>query len=291
MQVYQRYFLPAHLLFSFLLFGLAGCGNAGDKVVANYEGSKLLLTELRRHIPNGISSADSTRYSREYIRQWYLDQALEHEAADQISGIEQEIAPMLADCRNKLYIEALRQHWLKSMNNQVSVQDIERYYKDNITQFIAEGTSYLYVYVQSKQTIGPEAQNMIKNALTLGAAKDIEQLEGWCEKNAAAFKLDSTLVPEADLRKLETTARTNLTGIAANSGLRQWTSYENGQAQQHFFVMKDVIRQGKYIPLYAVRTNLREFVLANRSNTLIRENENRLFQRERVANRFGDLPK
>ena len=71
---------------------LASCKTISDfldkgEVVARVGDDKLMVEELQKVIPNGISTADSITFARQYINSWALDQVFLDVAESQLSPL------------------------------------------------------------------------------------------------------------------------------------------------------------------------------------------------------------
>lgn len=131
-----------------------GCGHASSNTeatdnnfVAQYRDSVLLLSDIVRQIPPGISSADSSALIKNIADQWIEGFLIEDLAASQIDDIDR-INALTADYRRSLIADSYRR---KMRNNGVQPVDMERvkaYYKQHVRELRLERPIVKGLYIR-----------------------------------------------------------------------------------------------------------------------------------------------
>lgn len=115
----------------------AGCGRGGTAVavtdtdiVAQYRDSVLLLQDIVRQLPSGISAADSAALIRRIADQWIEGFLIEDLAASQIDDMDR-IEALTADYRRSLIADSYRRKMRRNGVQPVDMDAVRTYYKAN----------------------------------------------------------------------------------------------------------------------------------------------------------------
>lgn len=96
--------------------------------VAQYRDSVLLLSDLERRLPAGISAADSTALIRRMADQWIEGFIIEDLAASQIDDMDR-IEALTAEYRRSLIADSYRRKMRRSGVQPVDMNAVRAYYK------------------------------------------------------------------------------------------------------------------------------------------------------------------
>jgi len=222
--IFKEYFVKREtnrlnnsLFFMLILIMLVlqlGCSGDNDTVVASYKGEKLTLGEVKDHVPDGSSKADSSRYATMFIEEWKMEQCLVDAALERVGDAEARIENKMKDYRRKMIINELHNFLLaNNANPTIDDDEAEKYYKDNMQQFISQGNLYWYGYIRSKD---PSVQNFTQKLISPNEIERTELLQ-WCKQNALEYKLDEVYEAPHVINHLSELVQTDLTNINPNS--------------------------------------------------------------------------
>ena len=269
-----------------LLIITAGCKSSkdGDSVLVRFRDYELTLDEVNFHIPKNISGDDSARYAKLYIEQWKMEHSLMEAAKERISNIDEKIEYKVRDYRRKMIVDELH-HFLIKNNPPPTVSDMEaeKYYKDNIQQFISGGNMYWYAYIKSSD---PQVQQ-INNQIISPNVNERSALLDWCKKHAEEYKLDDRYVSAQELGYLSELVKNDLGKIIPNSSPSLFiTNDEDGKIKYHLFFMRDVIKSGKYIPFGSVKKEIKKVIQIRKQTAQIEQFEANTFEQAQAAKEF-----
>ncbi len=130
------------LLGSFAL--TIGCGKsksdtatADSEFVAQYRDSVLLLSDIMRRLPAGISAADSAALIRRIADQWIEGFLIEDLAASQIDDMDR-IDALTADYRRSLIADSYRRKMRRTGVQPVDMNGVKAYYKAHASELRLE---------------------------------------------------------------------------------------------------------------------------------------------------------
>lgn len=97
----------------------------------------LYLSQLKELIPIGLTSEDSAKIAETYIDKWISDELIYEKARQNVD--DAEINQMVEDYRRNLILNTYEARLLREMvANKVSDEELEKYYKENSSQFKLE---------------------------------------------------------------------------------------------------------------------------------------------------------
>jgi hypothetical protein len=107
------------------------------QVVAIVGESKLMMEELQKVIPNGISSEDSTVLAHRYISSWALDHVYMEVAESQLSEAERDVSQELETYRRSLLKYRYEQLFVNQrLDTLVSEEQVHEFYEKHSERFI-----------------------------------------------------------------------------------------------------------------------------------------------------------
>ena len=107
------------------------------EVVARVGEAKLMMEELQKVIPNGISPEDSILLAKQYINSWALDHVYMEVAETQLSEAERDVSQELETYRRSLLKYRYEQLFVNQrIDTLVSEEQIIEFYEKNSDRFI-----------------------------------------------------------------------------------------------------------------------------------------------------------
>ena len=130
------------LILGIVLPMFASCKAISDfldkgEVVARVGEAKLMMEELQKVIPNGISPEDSILLAKQYINSWALDHVYMEVAETQLSEAERDVSQELETYRRSLLKYRYEQLFVNQrIDTLVSEEQIIEFYEKNSDRFI-----------------------------------------------------------------------------------------------------------------------------------------------------------
>ena len=169
-----------------------GCGRGAaytevtdSDIVAQYRDSVLLLSDIVRQLPPGITTADSSALIKKIADQWIEGFLIEDLAASQIDDMDR-INSLTADYRRSLIADSYRRKMRRNGIQPVDTKGVKAYYKDHIRDLRLERpiVKGLYIRVPANSKYIDDIRQWMKNADT----DSYDALENTGRKEATAFR-------------------------------------------------------------------------------------------------------
>lgn len=162
---------------------IAGC-SAGEKkevasdsadILVTVGDSSLMLQDVQRQIPSGISSEDSTAMFNSLVESWIEQMLLADIAEKNIVDMER-IDHLTADYRKKLIISEYRRNVREQTSDKVSQNDLDTYYDSHPEEMVLDSpvVKGLYVKLPSDSERLGDVRRWMMTA-TPDAIDDLEQ--------------------------------------------------------------------------------------------------------------------
>ena len=182
-----------------------GCGPLGlesgkeeetdtDNAVARVKNAFLYQSELKGLIPQGASTEDSLKITSRYISDWIKEELLIQEATNSMQIDQLEIERKIAAYRYALIAYEFQRLYVdQQLDKEVSDEEIEAYYHENIDNFILKQNIVQGKYLKLSQE-APK-KNEVRQWIRSNNAQDAEALRLYCFQFASDYFLgDSTWI-------------------------------------------------------------------------------------------------
>ncbi|MDE5872033.1 MAG: hypothetical protein K2H22_08840, partial [Muribaculaceae bacterium] len=169
-----------------------GCGRsktgqvaADTEFVAQYRDSVLLLSDIVRQIPSGISTADSAALIRRIADQWIEGFLIEDLAAGQIDDMDR-IDALTASYRRSLIADSYRRKMRRSGVQPVDMDGVKAYYRQHAAELTLERpiVKGLYIRVPASSRHLDEIRQWMRRA----DPDSYDELENTGRREATAFR-------------------------------------------------------------------------------------------------------
>ena len=170
--------IPA-LLASALLAG--GCDFVqsvihDDEVVARVGKHRLYRSELNGMLPQGISSADSTNLTLQYINSWAEEQLYCDMATSQLSKAERDVSAELEAYRRTLLRYRYEQRFINDrLDTLVTEKQMMDYYEANKNLFVLERPILKFRYLDIYKTAGMKDKLISK--MSSNKSRDVMEMD------------------------------------------------------------------------------------------------------------------
>lgn len=174
-----------------VLLTLCGaCGKThdhqGKTPLVEVAGNYLYREDVEAALPLGISSDDSVRFVRQYMRKWVEETLFYEKAQENILG-DDEIAQQVEDYRRSLVLHAYRQALIQQkLMKDITESDIEAYYHAHASLFKAEHPLIKGLFIKVPLT-APQLGN-VRRWYQSDSHDAVEHLEKYSLRNAVKYE-------------------------------------------------------------------------------------------------------
>jgi hypothetical protein len=141
---------------------------------------------------SGMTKEDSTERTMRFVNNWIRKQLLIQEASTKIEFDEAEIERKILDYKYSLMGYEYQSFYIsQNLNTDVSEEEIEKYYNENIDNFILKQNIVRGKFV--KLPLGAPKINKIKTLINSNKKEDIEELNSYSLSFAATYQLYDTV--------------------------------------------------------------------------------------------------
>lgn len=256
------------LLYIIALLAFVSCepgDNRNKGVAVEVNGAILLQSELEAAIPQGLSTADSTRMVEEFTEQWVIQQLVVQKAELNVANLE-EIRRLVDSYKNQLLVEHYLQLLVERKAEIIpSSTQIEEYYNENKAYYVLPESIIKGVFLVIPQEAAgvDEIRDMLKEDEI-----DRSAIEAFCLKNAAKadFFTDKWVSFNQIKKHLPELTRKE------EAIIKQKSLFEsNDSVFQYIVKVDDYILKGDISPLIFVEKEIKEYLLTiNKVNYLQR---------------------
>lgn len=242
--------------------------------VARVNNTFLYKDELVGIVTLGTTKEDSTVRIESYINSWIRKQLLIQEAARKIDINEAEVERKILDYRFSLIAYEYQSYYVKqNLDTVVSNELIEKYYKENIDNFILKQNIVQATFMKVPKT-APKT-NKIKDLIFSEKDKDEKELKSYCLSFSTAYHLtDSTWMVFDELVK-----NSPLVEIPNKiQFLKAYRYYETSDDSYLYFLKVAKYRISDNIsPLEFVKDDIRNIILNKRKVELAKKLEDDVY--------------
>lgn len=249
--------------------------------VARVSSTFLYRDELTGIVAAGTDKDDSTVRVEAYVTSWIRKQLLINEAARKIDIDEAAVERKILDYRFSLIAYEYQSFFVKqNLDTAFSNEQIEKYYKDNIDNFILKQNIVQATFIKVPKT-APRT-NKIKPLIF--SDKEMKELKSYCLSFSAAYHLsDSTWMVFDELVK-----NSPLAEIPNKiQFLKAYTYYETSDDSYLYFLKVGKYRISDNIsPLEFVKDDIRNIILNKRKVELAKKLEDDVYNNAVNENEF-----
>lgn len=244
------------------------------KPVARVNNVYLYRDELSGIVTGNTSKEDSAARVTAYINSWIRKQVLISEASKKININEAEVERKILDYRYSLIGYEFQNYYIKqNLNDSISPQEVEAYYKDHLDNFILKQNIVRGTFI--KVPAGAPRTNRIKGLIFSQKDKDIEELKSYCLSFSAAYHLSDSawitfdkLVVNSPLAEIPNKIQF----------LKSYTYYETNDNEFLYFLKIENYKISDNVsPLEFVEEDIKNIILNKRKVELARKLEDDVY--------------
>ncbi len=235
----------------------------------------LYKKDIEGIVPKDISSEDSIDLIERHIKSWIKKQLLIAEAQKQLTFDEVELERRVLDYRYALMMHEFEKHNIqRKLNTEISEEEIENYYEDNIDNFELKQNIIRGYFIQ----LNKDAPNLgrFRYLLRSNRQDHIEELKSYAYSYGTKVHLnDSVWVNFEDVINnsplMELPNKTDF--------LRRNTYYETSDDNKLYFLKIIQYKiQNDTSPLEFVRDDIQKIILNKRKVKLAKELEEEIYE-------------
>ncbi len=245
------------------------------KPIARVNNSYLYQDELEGIAPSGVAPADSVARVTAYVDSWIRKQLVINEAMKNIDIDELEVERKVLDYRYSLIGYEYQSYYIKqNLNDSVSHQEIEAYYKERLDNFILKQNIIQGTFIKVPKT-APRTKK-IKDLMYSKKSKDLVELKSYCIGFSAAYHLGDSSWIEFD----KLVVNSPLAEIPNKvQFLKGYHYYETTDKDFLYFLKIESYKISDNVsPLQFVAHDIKNIILNKRKVELARKLENDVYE-------------
>jgi hypothetical protein len=260
---------------SFLL--LSSCNlfsKADDVVIAKAYDKYLYLKDLEGVVPQNTRGNDSILIVKAFVNQWLKEQAIQHQASENIKIDDQRIQNQLEVYRKSLIRFEYEQKLIaQKLDTVVTEKEISTYYEANKSNFELKKPILKVSFIKLSDS-APKI-SMVKKLFVSKDLRDIDLLEKYCFKYSPNFSLQDTAWHYLD--ELEQILPISRVTEGNNFKLnRIFEISENNTL--YLLILRDSKYKDSLSPIAFERENIKNLIINQRKLTLISQMEKSVFE-------------
>ena len=278
------------ILLGIVLPMFASCKAISDfldkgEVVAQVGETKLMMEELHKIIPNGISPEDSIILARQYINSWALDHIFLDVAESQLSSSELDVSKELESYRRSLLKYRYEQLYVNQRLDTLVLDDqIHEFYAQHPDRFSLQRpvVKARFVSISEKSPM----LNMIKKKMSSDDAADLIEADSLAFSSAYRFTTWNDAWIDASTLAREFGSESASVMASVRKG---WIERADTLGVMSIAFVTELIPAGKIAPLEYSAPFIRDMIISARKQSLIATLEQDLLNDARESGKFEIL--
>lgn len=250
-------------------------GELVRKPIARVGNSYLFQDELIGIAPTGVEAEDSIARVTAYVDSWIRKQLVINEAMKNIDIDELEVERKVLDYRYSLIGYEYQNYYIKkNLDDSVSDEEIEAYYKEGLDNFILKQNIIQGTYIKVPKS-APRTKK-IKDLMFSKKSKDQVELKSYCIGFSAAYHLSDSSWIEFD----KLVVNSPLSEIPNKvQFLRSYNYYETTDNDFLYFLKIQAYKISDNVsPLEFVKQDIKNIILNKRKVELARKLEDDVYE-------------
>ena len=236
-----------------------------EKVIAKINNSTLYISDINVISKNGLSSADSINYVKNYINSWASNEVFYQQSLNYLSDEELDVTKQLKKKKKQLLSYKFEEKLInEKLDTNVTMEQIEEYYNNNAQNFLLKNNIVKVLYV--KTPINIPNLDKLKKLCYSTSPKDAEQLKSLCIQYANNYFMnDNTWLMYEDLKK-----EINQLNQVPEYNIQNGKSFEFTDATSFYFLKNiEVKSKNTLSPLNFEIKNIKTMLINQRKQKLI----------------------
>lgn len=252
--------------------------NKNNRVVATVDDNELILGDILRDMPEGLTGADSVTFAKMYIDNWVLNH-LKLARAEKVLTTQEEVNRLVEGYRQSLIMRQLDQYYLdEELNTEITDEQIKTHYKLYSQQFVLDHDKVKGIVVRVSKDF--RNSSSLREALSEASKNGTHEISAMAEKHDLQISdLTGEWVTFSDFLSYLPTVRTRNYDNLLSTGKVQTMKADD---VTFYFTITDIIEKGKKAPIESVTEDIRRMIYAERRSHIIKHYEEEL-KREAIA--------
>ena len=255
------------------------------EVVARVGEAKLMMEELQRVIPNGISPEDSLVFAKQYISTWATDHVYMEVAEQQLSASELDVSQELEAYRRSLLKYRYEQLYVNQrLDTLVSEEQIKAFYEKNRDRFILKQP----IVKARFMTVASDLSNLktIKKKMSSVKAEDMVEADSLAAMSALKYaSWNDAWVDASTLAKEFGPEYASVMSLIRKG----WIEKPETKEVKNIAYISEVIPAGKVAPREYCEGLIKDMIISARKQALISNLEQDLLKDARESGKFEIL--
>ncbi|MDD3281106.1 MAG: hypothetical protein PHC83_06000 [Bacteroidales bacterium] len=260
------------------------CKHAKDTVVASVYNEKLLLTDLQHMLPDFNENTDSIAIQTYLIDKWIQKQAMLYEAEQFLSHDEKDFDKQLKDYYESLLIFTYENKKVEALlDKEVSENEIRNYYEAHKSEFEMKKNIVKVNYI--KFPLDFNQLEVVKRLLFNDnpSLQDQKRLENICIKHAENMYMENDWLLFDDILK-----EIPINTYNQEQYLQKNRNIELSDSNNVYLVkINDFKINEAYSPLSIEKENIKEILLNQRRQKLVKQIRNNALQKAKKEHAVG----
>ena len=246
-----------------------------EELLAKVGDKELVVDELRRSIPSGLTEADSSAYAHVFVDRWVRRQLKIREAEQLFSSAVADIDRQVEEYRQSLLVRKLDQFYVDRMvDTTFTAEEVESYYNTHKSDFKLDRTLVKGCVVRVPKSY--RQRSRLKELMASKQEARQQDFRDICLKQE--FRMNDYATEWVDwndfLSQLPTVRSASYDALLTKSGVQEMSD----QSAYYYFRIDEVRRAGEAAPIEEVRPTIRRILFNGRQQQVIRDHEEQLYQ-------------
>ena len=255
------------------------------EVVAKVGEAKLLMEDLQKVIPNGISPEDSSILAKQYINSWALDHVYMEVAEKQLSAAELDVSQELESYRRSLLKYRYEQLYINQrLDTLVSEEQIKEFYEKHSDRFVLRQP----VVKARFMTVVADTPNLktIQKKMSSSKVEDIMEADSLASLSALKYSTWNDRWSDASVLAKEFGSES----ASVMSSIRKgWIERKEAGDIKNMAYISEVIPAGRKAPRDYSAPMIKDMIISARKQALVSNLEQDLLRDAREGGKLEIL--
>lgn len=264
-----------HLLFllSVLLFSCKSRIQTDDVELARVNTDILYLSDISTILPSSLKNKDSIDFVESYVQKWIRDKIMYEKAALNLTDNQEDIEKRTESFRQSLYVYKYEQKLLQQkLKKNISEDEIQQYYDTHSAEFVLDQNICKPLLVQVSKKMG--RPDKILPYFTSKKEEDLDKIKDFCYQYSNKFFFADKWTSTRDLIKELPDKSLNIEALYFSKQVRLL------EDSVYYSIVKieKLLSKGEPAPLEFVSADIKELLLQKRTQELIIDIRNKIYE-------------
>ena len=244
-----------------------------DTVLAKVDQDYLYLSDLKLILPEQLKGKDSVNFVESYVQKWVSSKLMYRKASENLAENQEEIEEKTEKFRQSLYVYKYEQMLVsQKLNKVISDNDVDDYYLKHSSELLLNENIVKPLFVQ----VSRKVQNVseIINLMYSKRPEDLEKIKDFCFQNSAKFFFGEDWMSEKEISCLLPSKNRDLKQLYFSHQVSREQDSEN------FYLVRidNVLVKGEIAPKSYVQNEIKQIILQERTQELLKNVRNKIYE-------------